>query len=175
MIKDLIGDYGAFFSDLLHRMKQSDIDISGMPMSHLLYRTVTIPEYERLRDELKKHCSEFVETQFNDRAVSILILKEPLRLEDGFTVSMIELPAPRAVHMYPSGLESIGVCVGNKLSSFIEQHAHVLTGVKDHGQHCQPAFITFDNDKTAKFYDVSLRDIVILQGWQIEVLTEKTI
>jgi len=49
-----------------------------------------------------------VETQFNGRAVSILILKEPLLLEDGFTVSMIELPAPRAVHMYPSGLESIG-------------------------------------------------------------------
>ena len=42
-----------------------------------------------------------------------------------------------------------------------------LTGVKDHGQHCQPAFITFDNDKTAKFYDISLREIVILQGWTI--------
>ena len=67
-----------------------------------------LPEYENLRDETKNFCSEFVETQFNGRAVSILILKEPLLLEDGFTVSMIELPAPRAVHMYPSGLESIG-------------------------------------------------------------------
>lgn len=167
MIKELIGDYSAFFSDLLHRMKQSGIDISGMPMSHLLYRTTTITEYDRLRDKLIKHCSEFVETQFNGRAVSILILKEPLCLEDGFTVSMIELPAPRAVHMYPSGLESIGVVVGNNLPGFIKQHEHVLTGIKDHGQHCQPAFITFDNEKTAKFYDISLRDIVILQGWQI--------
>lgn len=111
-IKDIIGDYEKFFSDLLFRMKKSDIDITGMPMSHLLYRTTTIPEYEDLRDELKKLCSEFVETQFNNRAVSILILKEPLLLEDRFTVSMIELPAPRAVHMYPSGLESIGVVVG---------------------------------------------------------------
>ncbi len=171
MIKELIGDYNAFFSDLLYRMKQADIDISRMPMSHLLYRTATTSEYERLRDELKKHCSEFVETQFNDRAVSILILKEPLRLEDGFTVSMIELPAPRPVHIYPSGLESIGIVVGNKLLGFIKQHEHVLTGVKDHGQHCLPAFITFDNDKTAKFYDISLRDIVILQGWEIANLT----
>ncbi len=171
MIKELIGDYNAFFSDLLYRMKQSDINISGMPMSHLLYRTATTSEYERLKDELKKHCSEFVETQFNDRAVAILILKEPLRLEDGFTVSMIELPAPRPVHMYPSGLESIGIVVGNKLPGFIKQHEHVLTGVKDHGQHCLPAFITFDNDKTAKFYDISLRDIVILQGWEIANLT----
>ncbi|MBA3535122.1 MAG: hypothetical protein H0T84_00695 [Tatlockia sp.] len=110
------------------------------------------------------------ETQFNDRAVSILILKNPLLLEDGFTVSMIELPAPRPVHMYPSGLESNGVVVGKELPEFIKQHESVLTGVKEHGQYCQPAFIAFDNDKTAKFYDISLRDIVVLQGWKIELL-----
>lgn len=169
-IEKLIGNYQAFFSDLLHRMKQSGISIHGMPLSHLLYRTVTLSEYEKLRDELKKYCGEFVETQFNGRAVSILILEKPLLLEDGFTVSMIELPAPRAVHMYPSGLESIGVVVGKQLPEFIKQHDDVLTGVKDHGQHCQPAFITFDNDKTAKFYDISLREIVMLQGWELSVV-----
>jgi len=149
-------------------MKKSGISIAGMAMSHLLYRTATVPEYEKLRDELKNYCSEFVETQFNGRAVSILILEKPLLLEDGFTVSMIELPAPRSAHMYPSGLESIGVIVGKQLPEFIIQHDNVLTGVKDHGQHCQPAFITFDNDKTSKFYDISLREIVIRQGWEIE-------
>ncbi|HAT7072036.1 TPA: hypothetical protein JAN90_04500 [Legionella pneumophila] len=166
-IQTLIGNYYTFFSDLLHRMKQIGIDITGMPMSHLLYRTTTLSEYYHLRDELKKYCSEFVETQFNDRAVSILILREPLLLEGGFTVSMIELPAPRSAHMYPSGLESIGVVLGKELPAFIQKHKHVLTGVKDHGKHCQPALVTFDNDKTAKFYDISLREIVILQGWEI--------
>lgn len=170
-VKNLIGDYELFFSDLLYRMKSIGIQISGMPMSHLLYRTATLFEYEQLRDELKTFCSEFVETQFNGRAVSILILKYPLLLEDGFTVSMIELPAPRLVHMYPSGLESIGVVIGDLLPEFINKHKSVLTGVKDHGEHCQPAFITFDNDKTSKFYDISLREIVIRQGWNIEALS----
>src|SRR5476649_770828 len=142
-IEKIIGNYQEFFSDLLRRMKKSGINIDGMPLSHLLYRAATILEYEKLRDELKNYCSEFVETQFNGRAVSILILEKPLLLEDGFTVSMIELLAPRSVHMYPSGLESIGVIVGKQLSQFINQHNDVLTGVKDHGQHCQPAFITF--------------------------------
>lgn len=174
-IKNLIGDYQAFFSDLLSRMKKVGIDITGMPMSHLLYRTVTMPEYIKLRDELKKHCSEFVETQFNGRAVAILILKEPLILEDGFTVTMIELPAPRSEHMYPSGLESIGVTVGDKLSEFIQNHDQVLTGVKEHGKHCKPAFITFDNDKTAKFYNISLREIVLLQGWKIAYVPDQEV
>lgn len=167
-IKQLIGDYEIFFSDLLHRLKKACIDITTMPMTHLLYRVRTIPEYERLRDQLKAHCSEFVETQFNGRAVSILILKDPLILEDGFTVSMIELPAPREVHMYPSGLESIGLFVGKLLPEFKKHYKNVLTGIKEHGQYCQPAFITFDNDKTVKFYDHTLRNIVLLQGWTIE-------
>jgi predicted metalloenzyme YecM len=165
----LIGNYQEFFSDLLHRLKKVGICMQGMPMSHLLYRVTTTPEYENLRDQLKFFCHRFVETQFNGRAVSILILKEPLILEDGFTVSMIELPAPRPVHMYPSGLESIGVVVGKNFPEFVSQHKAILD-IKDHGVHCQPAFITFDNDKTAKFYEVSLEEIVKLQGWKIDTL-----
>ena len=80
-IGKIIGNYQEFFSDLLHRMKKSGINIHGMPLSHLLYRTVTIPEYEKLREELKTYCSEFVETQFNGRAVSLSLIhiSEPTR------------------------------------------------------------------------------------------------
>lgn len=167
-IEHLIGDYKSFFVDLNRRSKEVGIDMHGMPMSHLLYRVREISEYETLRDQLKFFCREFVETQFNGRAVAVLVLEKPLVLEDGFSVSVIELPAPRAVHMYPSGLESIGVVLGKKLATFIARHHSALTGVKDHGQYCQPAFLTFDNEKTIKFYDHSLTEIVALQGWTIE-------
>lgn len=167
-IEQLIGDYHAFFSDLLDRQKKIGIDISGIPMSHLLYRTSTLPEYENLREQLKLFCREFVETQFNGRAVSILVLKEFLKLEDNFETDVIELPAPRLAHMYPSGLESIGVVIGKSLPEFIKKYNNVLTGVKDHGEHCQPAFVTFNNEKTSKFYDISLLEIVARQGWVLE-------
>jgi hypothetical protein len=62
--------------------------------------------------------------------------------------------------------------IGKEMAAFIKQHEGVLTGIKEHGKYCQPAFITFDNDKTSKFYDISLRDIVILQGWQIASLVQ---
>ena len=167
-LEKLIGNYQAFFSNLLNQLKKAQINISGIPMSHLLYRVATLSEYEDLRDQIKQLCSEFVETQFNGRAVSILILQEPLILEDGFQVSMIELPAPRPAHMYPTGLESIGLVLGKDLSEFNAKYKHQLSGIKDHGEHCQPSFITFDDDKTVKFYDISLREIVIRQGWRIE-------
>ena len=47
-IQHLIGDYQTFFSDLLHRMKSVGIHIPPMPLSHLLYRTSTMPEYTEL-------------------------------------------------------------------------------------------------------------------------------
>lgn len=169
-LKQLIGDYEAFFSNLLHHLKKLGIDVRGMPMTHLLYRVETLAEFETLLKQLKPFCSEFADTQFNGRAVPILILEKPLILEDGFTVSMIELPAPRALHMYPTGLESIGLFVGNKLAQFKQQYKNVLTGVKEHGPYCQPAFVTFENDKTVKFYDYTLKDIVLRQGWVFEKL-----
>ena len=169
-IENIIGDYQGFFSDLLQRQKQVGICINGMLMSHLLYRTAVYSEYEALRDQLKLFCKSFVETQFNGRAVSVLWLRDPLLLDSGFEVSVIELPAPRPAHRYPSGLESTGVVVGDALPEFNKKYSDVLTGVKDHGTFCQPSFITFDNDKTSKFYHVPLAEIVLKQGWQFEDL-----
>lgn len=173
VLTKLIGDYQTFFSDLLHRMNAVGIDISGMPMSHLLYRVETIEEYIHIRDNIKPLCRKFAETQFNGRAVSVIELRDTLFLEDGFQCSVIELPAPRAVHMYPSGLESIGVVLGKKLQEFKTQYSKQLTGIKDHGEHCQPAFITFENEKTAKFYDISLKEIIKLQGYTMETFAHK--
>lgn len=167
-IQELIGDYKLFFSDLLNRLENIGITIKDTPISHLTYRVETIDEYTRLMEQLKIFCGQFVETQFNGRAVSIFVLKKPLDLDNNFVTSVIELPAPRLVHMYPTGLESVGLLLGEKLPGFIEKNKLKLTGIKDHGIYCQPAFITFENEKTAKFYDISLEEIIYLQGWELE-------
>jgi len=167
-VERIIGDYNAFFSDLYKRLTEVDINIQGLPLVQLLYRTSTMPEYEKIRDNLKNFCREFVETDFNRRLVSILILKKPLLLEKGFSVDMIELAAPRASHMYPSGLESVGFFVGDRLPAFKKKYHNVLTGEKDHGVYCKPAFVTFDNGKTVKFYNVTLKDIILREGWFFE-------
>lgn len=167
-IKDILGDYQAFAADLFCRLDELQIDVTGLPIVQLLYRVETQSEYESVRDQLKPHCKQYVETLFNGRAVAILVLKEPLYLERGFSVSVIELPAPRAVHMYPTGLESLGIYVGKELASFKERYHDRLTGTKEHGPYCQPAFVTFDTGKTVKFYDHTLEEIVLLQGWRLE-------
>lgn len=167
-IEKIIGDYNGFFSDLHSRLTSVGIDTKGLPLIQLLFRASTLAEYKRIRDNLKVFSREYVETDFNGRLVSIIILKKPLALENGFSIDMIELTAPRAAHMYPSGLESIGVFLGDRLPAFKKKYQKVLTGVKDHGVYCKPAFITFDNGKTVKFYDVTLKEIILREGWYFE-------
>ncbi len=169
-IKRIIGDYQLFFFSLYTQLNKRNVDITGMPLSHLCYRVSTELEYKEIRDQLKDFCSEFVETQFNGRSVSILILKTSLVFKEGFTVSVIELPASRASHTYPSGLEHVGVLVGKTLPAFNKQYKDVLTGTKDHGINCKPSFISFNNGKTVKFYDHSLKEIVLLEGWEFQSL-----
>jgi predicted metalloenzyme YecM len=169
-IEQVIGDYGAFASDLMARLAAVSIDIKGLPLSHITYRVATLGEYAEMRDELKGFCREFVETQFNGRAISILLLKTDLILAEGCLVSTIELPAPRSVHVYPVGLEHIGIIIGKTLPQFKIQHQNVLTGEKDHGALCRPAFITFNNGKTVKFYDHSLKEIMLSEGWKFQKL-----
>ena len=50
-MKNIIGDYQAFFSLLLGRLNDIHIDISGCEISHLAYRTETYEEYLRTRDD----------------------------------------------------------------------------------------------------------------------------
>lgn len=169
-MEQIIGDYKTFFEYLNHRLREIDIAIDGYSLSHLNYRVETIPEYEQLRDELKKFCKEFVETQFNGRAVSIFVLKDPLQLATGYAVPLIELPAPHKEHTYPKGLEHIGITVGEKLPEFKEKYKDVITGFKDYRPYAYPAFITFENGTTVKFYERSLREVVLLEGWKFEEL-----
>ncbi len=167
-IKNIMGDYQTFFRDLFLCLEKLSINIIDMSISHLTYRTITTSEYEKIRDELKTYCKKFAEIQFNDRSISIFLLKHPLILDSNFTTSVIELAAPRPVHMYSSGLESIGILVGDKLSKFNQKYKKELTGIKEHGEYCRPSFITFNNGKTAKFYDISLLKIIELTGWKMK-------
>jgi hypothetical protein len=83
---------------------------------------------------------------------------------------MIELPAPRAAHMYPSGLEHLGINIGDDLPIFKERYKDVITDIKDRRPYCWPACITFPNGHTAKFYERSLYDVVLMQGWTFKRL-----
>ena len=159
-MKEIIGDYDAFFSLQLGRLNDSRIDISGCELSHLAYRTETYKEYLRIRKKIERHCISNIENVWNDRPISKMQLEEPLILSAEFKVRVIELIPPVHRRVYKMGLEHLGVVIGDSVDEFSREHRSALTGQQFQSEKCEPYYITFYDDfTTVKFYRNSLLEI----------------
>lgn len=168
MLEDLIGDYRTFYADQVGRLAGIGIDVSSYPVSHLAYRTGTVEEYLSLREQIESVSRANVENQWSGRPISKLLLKRPLVLGGSHAVDLIELIPPVHRPGYRLGLEHIGFIVGDDFDSFARRHAAVLTGQQDQGPVSQPLYVTFDNETTVKFHQLSLHDVVVAEGRTFE-------
>jgi hypothetical protein len=160
----ILGDYTEFYAQQAQRLLQLGIDISGLEVSHLAFRTETLAEYLVVRPQLESICSANVENIWNGRPISKLLLQEPLQLAQNATTSLIELIPPVHQSVYKMGLEHIGIVVGQTFSDFGKLHAHIFTGQQNQSPVCQPYFITFPDHTNVKFYLYSLQEVCIMEG-----------
>ena len=166
-LSDVIGDYAAFHGRVLSQARAAGIDATDMAISHLCYRVETDDGYRSTLDALRRHAAEVTENDFNGRPVALIALRHPPLL-GSHPFAIVELPAPRAAHTYPTGLEHVGFVVPGDFSGFIEEHREALSGIKDRGADFKPAFLTFADGSTAKFYPRPLRDVVESEGGVFE-------
>lgn len=159
-MRNIIGDYQAFFALQIGRLSDHHIDISGCEMSHLAYRTETYKEYLQTRDKIEQHCTSNIENVWNGRPISIMQLNEPLVLSEEFEVGVIELIPPVHRRVYKMGMEHFGIVIGDSVNEFSRQHRSALTGQQFQSEECEPYYVTFFEDFTmVKFYNVSLLEI----------------
>ena len=163
-LETILGDYRSFFEDLAQRIARAGIDIAGRRLSHLAFRTATLGEYREVQEQLEPWCRANVENEWNGRPIDKLLLAEPLALGGGHTVSLVELIPPPHREDWPLGLEHLGVVIGESFDEFTREHEDKFTGRQDQGPYCQPAYITFGNGRTVKFYRWSLKDVVETEG-----------
>ena len=163
-IVGILGDYRGFFADLMARVSAAGIEVPARELSHLAFRTATVEEYVSVRGRLRACCSAEVENVWNGRTIGKFLLARPLALGDGHSVSLIELIPPPHRQPFPMGLEHAGIVIGAEFDAFCRKHDAIFTGRQDQGPYCQPAFITFENQRSVKFYRHSLREVVEKEG-----------
>lgn len=161
---EILGDYTQFYAMQAERLIELGIDIVGLEVSHLAFRTETLEEYLIVRQKLELICSANVENTWNGRPISKLLLREPLRLSQDATTSLIELIPPVHQSVYKMGLEHVGIVIGEKFSDFGKLYSHNFSGQQNQGEFCQPYFITFPDHTNVKFYRYSLQQVCLLEG-----------
>jgi predicted metalloenzyme YecM len=167
-VRQLIGDYEAFYRMQVERSRGLGIETDDYPIGHLALRTHTMAEYEALRDRIERHCVANVENVWSGRPISKLLLRIPLRVSDRHSIELIELVPPPHRPGYAFGLEHIGFVVGADFDSFLVRHRAQITTQQDQGPFNQPLLITFDDSTSVKFHRHSLADVVRLEGHRFD-------
>ena len=165
-VEDIIGDYRAFAAQQRDRLASRDIDISDFELSHVAYRVPEWDEYVRVRGLLERHAVANRENVWNGRPISLVVPAQPLEVLDDKVVPLIELIAPVHQRVYKMGLEHLGVVVGDTFDAFVAAHKPVLTGQQFQGPNStpDPVYILFEDFTHVKFYRLSLRASVELDG-----------
>jgi predicted metalloenzyme YecM len=169
-VGDIIGDYRAFAAQQRDRLTARGIDIAPYELSHLAVRVPEWDQYVHIRTLLERHAVANRENVWNGRPISLIVPAEPLEVIGGKVVPLIELIPPVHQRVYKMGLEHLGVVVGDTFDAFVETHKPVLTGQQFQGPKStpDPVYILFEDFTHVKFYRLSLRAAVELDGRQID-------
>ena len=146
------------------------IDIAPYALSHLAFRVPEWDQYVHVRTLLERHAVANRENVWNGRPISLIVPAEPLEVLDGKVVPLIELIPPVHQRVYKMGLEHLGVVVGDTFDAFVGAHKPVLTGQQFQGPNStpDPVYILFEDFTHVKFYRLSLRASVELDGWPFD-------
>jgi predicted metalloenzyme YecM len=163
-VAELLGDPAGFYRMQRDRCAALGIEVVGLPVGHLAYRTRTWREYLGLRGELEEHCSGNFENVWNGRPISKILVRSPISLDDGASVELIELIPPFHQRVYKMGLEHLGFVGGKDFDEFSIRHRPVLNRPAVQSAVSEPLYILFEDYSHVKFHRYSLSDVCRMEG-----------
>jgi predicted metalloenzyme YecM len=167
-IADIIGDYPSFLTQQRDRLATRGIDITSYPLSHLAFRVPEWEQYIHVRTQLERHAVASSENVWNGRPIAMIIPKEPMRVLDDKVIPLIELIPPVHQRVYKMGMEHVGFVVGEDAAEFSRAHREVLTGQQFQSSKNEPYYVLFEDFTHVKFHQLSLREVVELEGARFE-------
>lgn len=156
-LKDIIGDYDAFLSDILDQVEMQGFDENDLvQIDHLCYRTISAENYEDLRAQLADFGKLVGENMINERPISTFRLTDPIYY-DIWRIDAIELTAPKPEGPnYSEGLEHIGYVIYDDVPTFIKKYDGKSFELKSAEHPVNPTVRLPLNGCAVKFHQVSL-------------------
>ena len=169
---DVIAEQLPQFHQLqVERCAHLGLAIDNLALSHVAVRMRSWTEYVAARDAIEAHCIANLESVWNGRPISKLLLAEPLRAAFEQSVELIELIQPFPPRVYKMSLEHIGFIVGDGVDTFAQSHREALTGQQFQSHVCAPYYILFEDYTHVKFYHWGLREVCEREGASFDGFT----
>jgi predicted metalloenzyme YecM len=132
---DILTALPVFVDEVMKSLDELGVKVDSFEMDHCCYRVESDQEYAKLKQELQSIGVLLKEDLIGGRFISTFKLHECINLEKhNRSLSVIELPSPKAGSFYPSGFEHVEFAVGNlDLVNFTESYPHLqwdMSGLK---------------------------------------------
>jgi predicted metalloenzyme YecM len=107
-----------FLDRLFENLEKVGIDVSGLEMDHIAYKTSSEKEYFELKPDFLKIGSLVKESMVRERRVGIFELNKPWYYKN-YKVSAVELIAPKVGEIIKSGFEHAEFVLNESYESFM--------------------------------------------------------
>lgn len=162
MIKKILGDYGPMLDTIFAKL--NDLKVDGITLcDHICYRVETIEKYEEIKGELSSFSKLIGETLVSKRLISIFKLDEPIVYKN-YTITCIELPAPKENSFYSEGWEHAEFVIEN-LNEFIIKHDHLGFNKKAMGRDINPELgLKINESFQVKFHPLHIEEVIAIES-----------
>lgn len=112
-----------FFRELNTELLNMGIDLRGKHVDHLCYRVSTDAEYQEVKTQLCLQSELLGEAMIAGRPIATFRMNEPFCV-DGFSIPLLELPAPKSNSPYSTGFEHAEVVLKESFESIEKKYPH---------------------------------------------------
>lgn len=120
----IIDNYQQFLDSLIQKVEALGIDISSYELDHFGYQASSDEDYDNLKPEFQKTAELISEEIVGGRRVGVFKFFEPLPYRN-FSISAIELIAPKTGQVCPSALEHAEFIINEDFESLAQKYPNL--------------------------------------------------
>ncbi len=157
---DLFRELKNFGMCMLSNLKSADLLTFATEIDHACFRVSDLGDYETLKVQLENDAILLSEAFINGRPIASFKLRVPISIGDNFSISVLELPAPKPGKTYHDGFEHIEVVVSDDLENFMKHYPNLKFDKNNlHATTNRDVSLKFDNG-LVKFHESSLELVI---------------
>lgn len=148
-----------FLELIFKRLAEAKVDIDGLEIDHLCYRTSSLSNYAESKEVFSKLGELLIESEVNGRDIATYKLFKPIIFKE-YKISLIEVPAPKMGAQTIEGFEHIEVVTSESFDEIMENYPQLNFETKALSKKINPELVIKFGDCSLKFHHQSLEDVI---------------
>ena len=153
----------SFLSETFKLLAKHEVDLKGLTIDHVCYRTLTEENYTKIKKYLRSYGKLLVESMVGGRMIATYEFNYPVEFQ-GFVIPLIEVPAPKVGSHYREGFEHIEVVISESFESFMTKYPKLKFDISAQDKELNAEIrIKLDQFISVKFHHQSLKEVIEIE------------